>query len=194
MSLLARRQEVAVKTSDTTSPTIPAKVTTRTRARMQQTKTTQPTQKLADTTSNFTPAHSSIAYTSNGMVISLRGEELRWLLSQVQGCRGPEPTVHIVLDESPPKDSATHSASTESQWSPRPDVQPFVLHNVLDTLRTTSSERTLLESISCPDSQADAGALSCGGYPDTENWAPEAYTISADLSDTEPEWDQLTTF
>lgn len=195
MSLLARRQEAAVKTSYTPSPTIPTKITKRTRARLQETKTTQPTKQLADSTSSPIPAHSDVTRTYNGIVISLGGEELRWLLSQMQGRHGPDPTVHIVLHEHSPKDSDTPRAFGVPQLSSaNQHVQPSVLHSVLDTLRTTSGERALLESISSGDSQADVGSLSSGGYSNTDNGAPEAYMISADLSDTELEWDQFTTF
>lgn len=195
MSLLARRQEAAAKTSYDPSTASPARVTKRTRARLQDAKKTQPTKQLAHTTSDHALAPSNVTRTSNGIVISLRGEELRWLISRMQGCHGPDPTVHIALHEHPPEDSETPCASAEPSFSSRsPHGQPSVLHSVLDTLRTTSGERTLLESISSRNSQADIGSLSSEGYPNTDNSTPEAYMISADLSDAELEWDQFTTF
>lgn len=129
---------------------------------------------------------SSVRRTGNAIVISLRGADLQWLLSEIQGCRGSDPTVQIIFNEdtSPPQPSNIPHASEESSLTP----------NILDTLRVTPCEKNYLERVSGGDGSTKTD------LPDIEEdcaldpRAIEAYMISTGLSDTEPEWNEFTTF
>ncbi|KAL3458728.1 hypothetical protein BJX64DRAFT_212482 [Aspergillus heterothallicus] len=136
---------------------------------------------------------STVLRTPDALAISLRGDDLRRLLYQLQTCQAPDATVHIFVHEDASAPRLEFEIQQQPSVSPgssfRTSVSPP--SSILDTLRVTTSERSFLEHMTTPESVVDSGVLSdeedCGLRGD----APKAYMISADLSDAE--WDEFTT-
>ncbi|KAL2831027.1 hypothetical protein BJY01DRAFT_254403 [Aspergillus pseudoustus] len=137
---------------------------------------------------------SAIVRTSNSVAVSLRGDDLRWLISELHSCRGSDPTVHIIvheesLDRKPKIESQPSPPSSVSSAAPSGQISPTP--NILDTLRVTTRERDFLQQMATPQSCDEPAATIGDEECHTGRGPPEAYLISADLSDTE--WNTFTT-
>ncbi|KAL2803252.1 hypothetical protein BJX63DRAFT_412571 [Aspergillus granulosus] len=137
------------------------------------------------------PLTSTILRSSGGLAISLRGDDLRRLLLELQRCRASDATVHIFVHEgaSEPtlrfemqRSSLSTGSSVRTSTSPAPSI--------LDTLRATTNEGSFPKHMTGPESFDERGFQS-NDEDCSLDGAPKAYMISADLSDTE--WDEFTT-